>query len=166
MVCGDVCCAPAPGLSADNIVCNAGFCECTYSCASAGCGGGDGFIVNTCGSDPQPQCHNSCNVPDDDGCADLVCEENETHDLDTCTCIPNDDGCGDMTCNEGETLDFNTCTCVPNVFGGRGCLNPLTNCGDAVNLVCVDIMNDPLHCGICFRGCPGECIEGNCIVIP
>ena len=58
VVCGGVCCAPAPGLTADNITCNAGFCECTYSCASAGCDpNGTGTIVNTCGSDPQPHCH-------------------------------------------------------------------------------------------------------------
>ena len=74
VVCNGVCCAPAPGLSADNITCNAGACECTYSCASAGCGGGDGSIVNTCGSDPEPHCHSECNVPDDNGCGDMTCE--------------------------------------------------------------------------------------------
>jgi hypothetical protein len=139
VVCGGVCCEPAPGLSADNITCNQGFCECTYSCASAGCGGGDGFIVNTCGSDPQPHCHSECNVS-------------------------SDNGCGDMTCGDGQTLDVDSCTCIDdNGGGGGGCVNPFVNCGDNQNPICVDTTSDAENCGGCGNVCPsGQCIEGNC----
>jgi hypothetical protein len=65
VVCGDVCCAAFGDLTPDQITCNAGACECTYSCAAAGCGGGDGMIVNTCGSDPEPHCHSECNAGED-----------------------------------------------------------------------------------------------------
>lgn len=141
VVCGGVCCEPAPGLTADNITCNQGFCECTYSCASAGCNpNGTGSIVNTCGSDPQPHCHSECNVP-------------------------TDNGCGDMTCGDGQTLDVDSCTCIDDNGGGGGggCVNPLFNCGDSQNVMCADLQNDASNCGGCGNVCPsGQCIEGNC----
>jgi hypothetical protein len=167
VVCNGVCCAPAPGLSADNITCNAGACECTYSCASAGCGGGDGSIVNTCGSDPEPHCHSECNVPGDNGCGDMTCNNDETLDVDSCTCIPNGGDCG------GADLlhDANNCGFCGVVCGSGFCQNGvctdsdpcvqtgLTNC----NSMCVDTQNDPENCGGCGNHCQsGQCIEGNC----
>jgi hypothetical protein len=166
VVCNGVCCAPAPGLSADNITCNAGACECTYSCASAGCDGGDGFIVNTCGSDPEPHCHSECNVPDDNGCGDITCDGGQQLDLDSCTCVPVDD------CGGADLLhDANNCGFCGVVCGSGFCQNGvcadsdpciqtgLTNCDS----LCFDTQNDPENCGGCGIHCPsGQCIEGNC----
>jgi len=129
VVCNGVCCAPAPGLSADNITCNAGACECTYSCASAGCGGGDGMIVNTCGSDPEPHCHSECNMPSDNGCGDMMCNNDETLDVDSCTCVPNSGG-GD-TCNADTQNDPENCGGCGNHCQSGQCIEG--NCTDVVN---------------------------------
>jgi hypothetical protein len=129
VVCNGVCCAPASGLSADSIICNAGACECTYSCASAGCGGGDGSIVNTCGSDPEPHCHSECNVPDDNGCGDMTCNDGETLDVDSCTCIPNG-GVGD-TCDADTQNDPENCGGCGNHCQSGECIEG--NCTDVVN---------------------------------
>ncbi len=131
VVCNGVCCEGAPGLTPDSITCNAGFCECTYSCMSAGCGEGDGFIVNTCGSDPQPHCHSECNVPDDNGCGDMTCGDGETLDVDTCTCIP--DGGGQMdNCGGADLMnDANNCGFCGNICPSGQCIEG--NCTDPVN---------------------------------
>jgi hypothetical protein len=129
VVCNGVCCEPMPGLSADNITCNAGACECTYSCMSAGCGEGDGSIVNTCGSDPEPHCHSECNVPDDNGCGDMTCNEDETLDVDSCTCIPN--GGGGDTCDADTQNDPENCGGCGNHCQSGQCIEG--NCTDVVN---------------------------------
>jgi|GEM_PF-2055832 len=170
VVCGGVCCEPAPGLTPDSITCNAGACECTYSCAAAGCDGGTGTIVNTCGSDPQPHCHSECNMPDDNGCGDMTCPDGQTLDVDTCTCQPM--GGGGDACNGADMLnDANNCGFCGVVCASGFCQNGvctdsdpcvqtgLTNC----NSLCVDIQNDAENCGGCGIHCPsGQCIEGNC----
>lgn len=170
VVCGGVCCQPAPGLTPDSITCNAGACECTYSCAAAGCGGGTGTIVNTCGSDPQPHCHSECNVPADNGCGDMTCPDGQTLNADTCTCQPT--GGGGVTCNGADLLhDANNCGVCGVVCGSGFCQNGVcadsdpcvqtgrTNC----NSQCFDTQNDPENCGGCGIHCPsGQCIEGNC----
>jgi len=171
VICEGVCCTPAPGLTADSITCNAGACECTYSCAAAGCDGGDGVIVNTCGSDPQPHCHSECNVSTDNGCGDMTCPDDQTLDTDTCTCTPNDGG-GAGDCGGADLLhDANNCGTCGVVCDSGFCQNGvctesdpcvqtgLTNC----NSLCVDIQNDPQNCGGCGTQCPsGQCIEGSC----
>ncbi len=156
VVCNGVCCEGAPGLVPDSITCNAGFCECTYSCMSAGCGQGDGFIVNTCGSDPEPHCHSECNVPDDGGdggdgegmddCggADLL---NDPNNCGFCGLV-----CGSGFCQNGVCAESDPCTPT-----GR------TNC----NNQCVDLMTDPNHCGACGLPCGDgwECSGGECFPI-
>ena len=158
VVCGGVCCEPAPGLSADNIACNAGACECTYSCASAGCAGGDGSIVNTCGSDPQTHCHSECEVAVEIPCPDVVCDNGDTLDVDSCTCIPAGGSvCADGPCFPGEQCVGGICVC-----GATGAMCPdgfnceptgvcieacasvgLTNCSG----YCADLQNDTFNCG-------------------
>jgi hypothetical protein len=171
VVCNGVCCEGAPGLTPDSITCNGGFCECTYSCQAAGCGGGDGTIVNTCGSDPQPHCHSECNVPADNGCGDMTCGDGQTLDVDTCTCVDNGGG-GAADCGGADLLhDANNCGFCGQVCGSGFCQNGvcapsdpcpqegLTNC----NSLCVDTQNDPENCGGCGNHCPsGQCIEGGC----
>ncbi len=131
VVCNGVCCEGAPGLTPDSITCNGGFCECTYSCMSAGCGEGDGFIVNTCGSDPEPHCHSECNVPDDNGCGDMTCGDGETLDVDTCTCVPNGGGQVD-DCGGADLMnDANNCGFCGNVCPSGQCIEG--NCTDPVN---------------------------------
>jgi hypothetical protein len=132
VVCGGVCCEGAPGLTPDSITCNGGFCECTYSCLSAGCGEGDGFIVNTCGSDPEPHCHSECNVPDDNGCGDMGCPEGQTLDVDTCTCIDNGGGGQVDDCGGADFMnDANNCGFCGNVCPSGQCFEG--NCTDPVN---------------------------------
>ncbi len=132
VVCNGVCCEGAPGLTPDSITCNGGFCECTYSCMSAGCGQGDGFIVNTCGSDPEPHCHSECNVPDDNGCGDMTCGEGETLDIDTCTCIPDGGGGQVDDCGGADFMnDANNCGFCGNVCQSGQCIEG--NCTDPVN---------------------------------
>ena len=170
VVCNGVCCEPAPGLTPDSITCNAGFCECSYSCAAAGCNGGTGTIVNTCGSDPQPHCHSECNVPDDNGCGDMTCPDGQTLDVDTCTCQQAEGGAD--ACDGADLLhDANNCGFCGVVCGSGFCQNgvctdsdpcvqtSLTNC----NSQCVDTQSDPENCGGCGNHCPsGQCIQGNC----
>jgi len=153
------------------MVCNAGACECTYSCAAAGCAGGTGSIVNTCGSDPQPHCHSECNVSTDNGCGDMTCDSPQTLDVDTCTCVdpagggggdcggadlmgdPNNCGfcgvvCGSAFCHGGVCADADPCPAT-----GR------TNCSS----LCADLQTDPNNCGACGIVCPsGQCIDGGC----
>jgi hypothetical protein len=132
VVCNGVCCEGAPGLTPDSITCNGGFCECTYSCMSAGCGEGDGFIVNTCGSDPEPHCHSECNVPEGTGCGDMTCNEGETLDIDSCTCIPDGGGEGTDECVFADLMtDPNHCGFCGNVCPSGQCIEG--NCTDPVN---------------------------------
>lgn len=140
VICGGVCCTGAPGLAPDSITCNAGTCECAYSCSSAGCDpNGTGTIVNTCGSDPSPHCHSECNASDDTGC-------------------------GAMTCNEGQALDDDTCTCID--ANGGGCSSPLVNCGDASFPICIDTTSDPNGCGGCGVVCEsGSCVDSACTCV-
>ena len=131
VVCNGVCCAPAPGLTADTIVCNAGACECAYSCASAGCpsGGTQGSIVNTCGSDPEPHCHSECNFPDDNGCGDLTCGDGMTLDVDSCTCVA-PDGAQDDCGGADLMTDPQNCGSCGNVCPSGQCIEG--NCTDVV----------------------------------
>lgn len=171
VVCNGVCCQGAPGLTPDSIRCNAGACECSYSCAAAGCNGGNGTIVNTCGSDPQPHCHSECNVPADNGCGDMTCPAGQKLDVDTCTCVSGGAGTTD-NCGGADLLhDANNCGTCGVVCGSGFCQNGVcaasdpcvqegrTNC----NGQCMDTQNDPENCGGCGNHCPsGQCIEGNC----
>ena len=98
---------------------------------SAGCGEGDGFIVNTCGSDPEPHCHSECNVPEGTGCGDMTCNEGETLDIDSCTCIP-DGGEGTDECVFADLMtDPNHCGFCGNVCPSGQCIEG--NCTDPVN---------------------------------
>jgi hypothetical protein len=133
VVCGDVCCESMGGVTPVSIACNAGFCECTYSCASAGCdeGGDQGFIVVDCGSDPEPQCHNNCNFPSDNGCGDMTCSDTETLDVNSCTCIPNDGGDADGGCDADLMNDPLNCGFCGNECPSGQCIEG--NCTDPVN---------------------------------
>ncbi len=176
VVCGGVCCTAAPGLTPDAMVCNAGACECTYSCAAAGCpGNAQGSIVNTCGSDPQPHCHSECNAPADNGCGDLTCADGETLDVDTCTCIPaGGSACAGGPCFPGEQCVNDVCVCGATgaecpqglVCADTGtCIDAcvsvgLTDCSG----VCADLQSDASNCGSCGNACPAGqgCTGGVC----
>jgi len=144
VVCAGVCCAAAPGLTPDTMVCNAGACECTYSCAAAGCAGNaQGSIVNTCGSDPQPHCHSECNAPATNGC-------------------------GDLTCAAGTTLNADTCACDPAGGGGAACQAPTVACGAVCcpsGSICTDPANGNCHCPdgteLCINSCVPSCADGS-----
>jgi len=173
VVCAGVCCAAAPGLTPDTMVCNAGACECTYSCAAAGCpGNAQGSIVNTCGSDPQPHCHSECNAPATNGCGDLTCAAGTTLNTDTCTCDPAGGG-GAGDCGGADLMgDPNNCGFCGVVCGSGFCHGGVcadtdpcpatgrTNCAS----LCVDTQNDANNCGVCGVVCKsgGQCIGGNC----
>ncbi|MGI8476733.1 MAG: hypothetical protein ACR2OO_10220, partial [Thermomicrobiales bacterium] len=184
VVCAGVCCQPAAGLTPDSMVCNAGACDCTYSCAAAGCGGGDGSIVNTCGSDPQPHCHSECNVPADTGCGDMACTDGTRLNPDTCTCDPTGGATKDPCGGTGWTDCSGTCADLSK--DGQNCgscgnfcgtlmvcsagscvdvcaLNGLLACGGT----CVNATVDPNNCGVCGLSCAGRsplgvCFGGQC----
>ena len=136
-------------------------------------GNASGSIVNTCGSDPEPHCHSECNAPADNGCGDMTCDDGQTLDVDTCTCLDANgaavDGCGGakfstdpnncgacgvvcgptMNCFEASCVDV----CAPNglIACGATCINPLV---------------DPINCGgsPCIgRSALGTCANGQCI---
>lgn len=187
VVCAGVCCAAAPGLTPDKMVCNAGACECTYSCAAAGCDRGGGSIVNTCGSDPQPHCHSECNAPATNGCGDTTCADGTQLNLDTCTCDPA--GGGGATKDPCGGTGWTDCsgTCANLVTDGQNCgacgnfcgTSMVCTAGSCVDVcasngllacggTCVDARNDPNNCGACGTPCAGRsplgvCANGSCI---
>jgi hypothetical protein len=140
VVCGGVCCQPRAGFTPDGgIACDGNSCSCTYTCQAAGCpnGGTDHSFTVGCDDRPNALCGENCN-------------------------FPTDNGCGDMTCDNGQTLDIDSCTCVSS--GGGGCVSPLTNCGDSQNLNCVDTSSDPQNCGSCGNACDsGSCTDSTCV---
>ncbi len=188
MVCGDVCCEAFGSLTPDQITCNAGACECTYSCAAAGCGGGNGMIVNTCGSDPEPHCHSECNPgddddPDGDG---LNADDESLRGTDPDNSDSDGDGLDDgFEVFESGTIPTNSDSDGDGISDGDE-VNNDTNPSDAddpgaganndplgcdaaglatCNGMCADLNTDFFHCGECDNVCADDqtCDGGTCV---
>lgn len=185
--CGNACPVTAP-------ICVAGGCSatcptalllCTGKCVNAAtdpsnCGG----CGNVCESGVCTNGHCACDAGQMDcgaGCVDITanpnrcgectnrCDATQFCTASTCECRPglvagNNRTCTDPNSNPAACGGGAPCGQPTPLCQNGGCVatctNPDTQCGQS----CVDLQNDPLHCGGCDRVCENNqvCVQGEC----
>jgi hypothetical protein len=135
-------------------------CECPEPyppCGDVCCGVGAECVDPTTGACECPVGTQECG----DGCVP-ECGEGELIDSESCVC---GSICPDADCTPAQTLNLETCECEDLPLCPAGTV--------ACGAVCVELDNDPEHCGSCDHECPWMptkddlllptlCVAGDC----